>query len=58
MAKQQGREMVEKARAYRERVLAELARRRDMARQQIEQLISGRDRLVQSFERARMIGVT
>ena len=55
MAKQQGREMVEEARAYRERVLAELARRRDMARQQIEQLISGRDRLVQSFDRARMI---
>ena len=41
MAKQQGREMVEEARAYRERVLSELARRRELARQQIEQLIHG-----------------
>lgn len=55
MAKQQGREMVEEARAYRERVLAELSRRRDLARQQIEQLVSGRDRLVQVFERARLV---
>ncbi|MEQ1702034.1 MAG: DivIVA domain-containing protein, partial [Ilumatobacteraceae bacterium] len=38
MAKQQGREMVNEARAYRERVLGELARRRELARQQIEQL--------------------
>ena len=38
MAKQQGREMVDEARAYRERVLSELARRRELARQQIEQL--------------------
>ena len=29
MAKQQGREMVNEARAYRERVLTELARRRE-----------------------------
>jgi len=54
MAKQQGREMVEEARAYRERALAELSRRRDLARQQIDQLIHGRDRLVQAFERARL----
>jgi DivIVA domain-containing protein len=53
MAKQQGREMVEEARAYRERVLTELSRRRELARQQIEQLIHGRDRLLQAFERAR-----
>ena len=39
MAKQQGREMVNEARAYRERVLGELARRRELARQQIEQLV-------------------
>ena len=32
MAKQQGREMVNEARAYRERVLSELARRRELAR--------------------------
>src|SRR5262245_8270386 len=55
MAKQQGREMVEEARAYRERVLGELSRRRDLARQQIDQLIHGRDRLVQAFERARLV---
>ena len=55
MAKQQGREMVEEARAYRERVLSELARRRELARQQIDQLIHGRDRLVQAFERARLV---
>ena len=57
MAKQQGREMVEEARAYRERVLAELARRRELAREQIEQLIHGRDRLLQAFERARLVAV-
>ena len=39
MAKQQGREMVNEARAYRERVLSELARRRELAREQIEQLV-------------------
>ena len=54
MAKQQGRDMVEEARAYRERVLADVARRRELAREQIEDLIHGRDRLVQSFERARI----
>lgn len=53
MAKQQGREMVEEARAYRERVLSELSRRRDVARQQIEQLEHGRDRLLDAFQRAR-----
>ena len=57
MAKQQGREMVNEARAYRERVLGELARRREMARQQIEQLVHGRDRLLQAFERARIAAV-
>jgi DivIVA domain-containing protein len=57
MAKQQGREMVEEARAYRERALGELAKRRDLARQQIDQLLHGRDRLVQAFERARLVAV-
>ncbi len=57
MAKQQGRDMVNEARAYRERVLSELARRRELARQQIEQLIHGRDRLLQAFERARIAAV-
>ena len=57
MAKQQGREMVNEARAYRERVLGELSRRREMARQQIEQLVHGRDRLLNAFERARIAAV-
>ena len=57
MAKQQGRDMVNEARAYRERVLSELARRRELAREQIEQLLHGRDRLMQSFERARLVAV-
>ncbi len=56
-AKQQGREMVNEARAYRERVLSELARRRELAREQIEQLVHGRDRLLQVFERARLVAV-
>lgn len=57
MAKQQGREMVNEARAYRERVLSELARRRELAREQIEQLLHGRDRLMNSFEQARIVAV-
>ncbi|MEM1334684.1 MAG: DivIVA domain-containing protein, partial [Actinomycetota bacterium] len=57
MAKQQGREMVNEERAYRERVLSELSRRRDLARGQIEQLVHGRDRLVAAFESARVAAV-
>ena len=52
LAKQQGREMVNEARAYREKLLAELATRRELARQQIEELIRHRDRLKLAFERA------
>ena len=54
MAKQQGRDMVNEAREYREKVLSELSRRRDAARSQIEQLLHGRDRLLNAFERARI----
>lgn len=54
MAKQQGRDMVNEAREYREKVLSELSRRRDAARSQIEQLLHGRDRLMNAFERARL----
>ena len=54
MAKQQGRDMVNEARAYRERVLADVARRRELAREQIEDLMYGRDRIVQVFDRARI----
>ena len=57
MAKQQGREMVERRRANRERVLGELARRRVLARQQIEQLVHGRDRLLEALERAGMVAI-
>jgi hypothetical protein len=57
MAKQQGREMVNEARAYRERVLSELSRRRELAREQIEQLLHGRDRLIKTFESARLVAV-
>lgn len=54
LAKQQGRDMVVEAREYREKVLSELSRRRDAARGQIEQLLHGRDRLMNAFERARI----
>jgi cell division septum initiation protein DivIVA len=54
LAKQQGREMVTEAREYREKVLSELARRRELAREQIEHLIHDRDRLVAAFDRARL----
>lgn len=57
LAKQQGREMVNEARAYRERVLADLDRRTTLARKQIEELLHGRDRLLQVFERARLVAV-
>ncbi|MCE2764582.1 MAG: DivIVA domain-containing protein [Ilumatobacteraceae bacterium] len=54
MAKQQGRDMVNEARAYRERVLADVAKRRELAREQLEDLMHSRDRLIQAFERARV----
>lgn len=54
LAKQQGRDMVHEAREYREKVLSELSRRREAARAQIEQLLHGRDRLLNAFERARL----
>lgn len=54
MAKQQGRDMVNEAREYREKVLSELSRRRDAARKQIEDLLHGRNRLMNAFERARI----
>ncbi|MEY3567163.1 MAG: hypothetical protein RLZ19_1177 [Actinomycetota bacterium] len=54
MAKQQGRDMVNEARAYRERVLADVAKRRELAREQLEDLMHSRDRLIQAFDRARV----
>jgi DivIVA domain-containing protein len=53
LAKQQGRDMVEEAREYREKVLADVSRRREVARLQIEQLIHARERLAAAFDRAR-----
>ena len=44
--------MVAEARAVRERMLGDLARRRDAARSQLERLRADRDRLVPSFEDA------
>ena len=52
-ARLEGREMVAEARAVRERVFGDLARRRDLARQQIEALHSGRDQILASLQRAR-----
>lgn len=46
----QGKEMVKEARAVRERMLADLARRRRSAQVQIEQLLAARDRLVTAYD--------
>jgi DivIVA domain-containing protein len=54
-AREQGREMVEEAQAYRERWMAETSRRRDAVREQIDQLLQGRDKMVQVFERAQQV---
>jgi DivIVA domain-containing protein len=51
-AKQQGRDMLAEAQSVRERVLADLARRRNSGRLQIEQLRTGRDRLLEAFQHA------
>jgi hypothetical protein len=51
--KHQGREMLMDAHGVRERVLADLARRREAGRRQLEQLAAGRDRLVASHEMVR-----
>ncbi|WCO67560.1 DivIVA domain-containing protein [Iamia majanohamensis] len=46
----EGREMVAEAQRVRERMLADLSRRRKAARVQLEQLQAGRDRLLESYE--------
>ncbi|MCZ7527419.1 MAG: DivIVA domain-containing protein [Acidimicrobiia bacterium] len=48
-ARASGREMVSEARAVRERVLADLARRRSLLQAQIEELRGGRDRLLEAY---------
>ena len=49
-SKQQGREMVIEAQQVRQRMLDDLARRRQGIRQQIEQLQAGRDRLLAAYD--------
>jgi hypothetical protein len=49
-SKQQGREMLTEAQQVRQRMLEDLARRRQLLRQQIEQLQAGRDRLVAAYD--------
>ena len=56
-ARARGLEMVTEAREYREKVLTDLAQRRDLARQQIRALIDGRDHLLRAFEVARLAAV-
>ena len=46
----EGREMVAEAQRVRQRMLDDLARRRKLLRQQIEQLQAGRDRLAAAYE--------
>ncbi len=53
-ARHQGREMVEEARDYRDKVVADVARRRESAREQLQQLAGGRDRIINAFDRARL----
>ena len=52
-AREQGREMVAEASAVRERVLRDLSERRKRARQQVEKLNAGRERLLQAYELVR-----
>ena len=49
-SKQQGREMVQEAQQVRQRMLDDLARRRQALRLQIEQLQAGRDRLAAAYD--------
>jgi len=49
-SKQQGREMVQEAKEVRQRMLEDLANRRQALRQQIEQLQAGRDRLSAAYD--------
>src|SRR3954452_23777176 len=52
-AKARGREMIAEAQAVRERVIGDLARRRRAAQIQIEQLLAGRDRLLETYQSVR-----
>src|SRR2546423_663745 len=52
-AKARGREMIAEAQAVRERVIGDLSRRRRAAQIQIEQLLAGRDRLLDTYRSVR-----
>ncbi|HEV3353777.1 MAG TPA: DivIVA domain-containing protein [Acidimicrobiales bacterium] len=52
-AKARGKEMIAEAHAVRERIIGDLARRRRAAQIQIEQLLAGRDRLLDTYESVR-----
>lgn len=54
-ARVQGREMVAEAQAYRDKLMAEAGRRRDAAREQIDRLLEGRERMVEVFGRAQRV---
>ena len=56
-ARARGLDMVTEAREYREKVLSDLAQRRDLARAQIRALVDGRDHLLRAFEVARLAAV-
>ena len=53
-SRQAGRQMVEEARDYREKVVADINRRREAAKVHLAQLAVGRDRIVNAFDRARL----
>ena len=48
-ARQQGREMLDEAKSTRERVLADLFRRRSLLQSQIDELRAGRDKLLDAY---------
>jgi len=52
-ARDEGRGMVAEAKAVRVRILEDLQRRRDLAREQIERLLAGRERLLGAYELVR-----
>lgn len=56
-AKEEGRRMVVEARAVRERILTDMARRRNVARQQLERVRAAREVLLDALEKVRE-GVT
>ncbi|MBV9284643.1 MAG: DivIVA domain-containing protein [Acidimicrobiia bacterium] len=52
-AKARGRDMIAEAQAVRERIIGDLARRRRAAQIQIEQLLAGRDQLLETYKSVR-----